>query len=231
MFSLQWEFEMIARLFLAVILGAVIGIERELVNKSAGFRTHVLVAVGSCLMMIISISMPFIQFPGQLTRISVGDPGRIAAQVVSGIGFLGAGAIMHSGISIKGLTTAASLWAMAGIGLAVGAGLYTTAVAGTILIYISLTYFVKLEDSSKLHRQLVTILIYSKNGSEPMCAIFSIFNNMGITIKNTKLVSDENSDDKNVKIELLGKMTIKIDLQELTDQLNSLPDIEKVEIV
>lgn len=233
MFSIEWEIEMLIRLMLAVILGAIIGIERESVNKSAGFRTHVLVAVGSCLMMIISISMPFLHFPGQLTRISVGDPGRIAAQVVSGIGFLGAGAIMRSGISVKGLTTAASLWAMAGIGLAVGAGLYVTSIAGTLLIYVSLTYFVKLEEKFRLQRQLLTVVISSKNGSEPMCAIFSIFNNLDITVKNTKLLTDENEheDDKNVKIEMLVKISQKTDIEALKSQLETLMDIEKAEIV
>ena len=140
---------------------------------------------------------------------------------------------MRSGISVKGLTTAASLWAMAGIGLAVGAGLYVTSIAGTLLIYVSLTYFVKLEEKFRLQRQLLTVVISSKNGSEPMCAIFSIFNNLDITVKNTKLLTDENEheDDKNVKIEMLVKISQKTDIEALKSQLETLMDIEKAEIV
>ena len=89
---------------------------------------------------------------------------------------------------------------MAGIGLAVGAGLYVTSIAGTLLIYVSLTYFVKLEEKFRLQRQLLTVVISSKNGSEPMCAIFSIFNNLDITVKNTKLLTDENEHEDDVKM-------------------------------
>ena len=118
----QWEIEMLLRLVLAVLLSGIIGMEREALNKSAGFRTHILVGIGACLMM-----MPFIRMPGDFGATgSNSDPARIAAQVVSGIGFLGAGAIMSSSGKVRGLTTAASLWAVAGIGLCVGAGLYVT---------------------------------------------------------------------------------------------------------
>ena len=114
----QWEIEMLLRLVLAVLLSGIIGMEREALNKSAGFRTHILVGIGACLMMIISLSMPFIRMPGDFGATgSSSDPARIAAQVVSGIGFLGAGAIMSSSGKVRGLTTAASLWAVAGIGL------------------------------------------------------------------------------------------------------------------
>lgn len=232
MLPIEWEVEIIARLLLSVGLGAVIGIERESLNKSAGFRTHVLVAVGACLFMTISLSVPFVKYPTDgAVDYRIADSSRIAAQIVSGIGFLGAGAIMRSGMNVRGLTTAASLWAIAAIGMAAGAGMYITAIFGTFLIYISLTYFAKLESNSRLQKQLIPIVIYFEKGAEPMCAVFSVFNNMNISIKNTRLLSDEeNPDEKFTKVELLVKPPAATDMAVLTGNLEGLPDIIKVEI-
>ena len=123
--------ELILRLILAAILGSVIGFERERQAWAAGLRTHMLVCVSSALVMIVSA----FGFADALGRPNVVlDPSRVAAQVVSGIGFLGAGAILLRGEIIRGLTTAASVWSVAAIGLAVGAGLDTAAIAATIII-------------------------------------------------------------------------------------------------
>jgi len=132
------ELTLVSRLALACILGGAIGLQREGLNRPAGFRTHVLVAIGSALVMLISI-YGFREF-GQPY-----DPGRLAAQVISGIGFLGAGTILREGASIRGLTTAASLWVVAGIGLACGSGFYLGAVVTTVLVYMTLGVFVQLE--------------------------------------------------------------------------------------
>lgn len=228
MLGLEWELEMLARLLLALILGTIIGMERESANKFAGFRTHVLVAVGSCLMMIISISMPFIPYPGHYyPGISTGDPGRIAAQVVSGIGFLGAGAIMSSGISIKGLTTAASLWAMAGLGLACGAGLYVSAVFCTVLIFIALSYFSKLEEKVMAKKQLFTLVVLFEQDSSQMWEIFSIFNQVGISIRNTKVYEDA----EGLMMELVLKKPIHVDMPSLIEHLRIIPTILRVEML
>ena len=130
----------VMRLVIAAVLGGVIGLERQQRHKSAGLRTHLLVCLGSCLVMILSWKL-YIGVQG-LTN---ADPARLAAQVVSGIGFLGAGTIMKEGLTIKGLTTAASLWVVAGVGLAVGAGEYVGAVATTVLSGLALTYLPKFE--------------------------------------------------------------------------------------
>lgn len=129
------DVETVSRLAMAAVLGGIIGGERERLSWAAGLRTHMLVAVGSSLIMLTSaygfadvIGMPGISL----------DPSRIAAQVVSGIGFLGAGSILLRGEMIRGLTTAASLWTVAGIGLAVGGGLYTASIAATALILLIL---------------------------------------------------------------------------------------------
>ncbi|WP_244445090.1 MgtC/SapB family protein [Oceanobacillus jeddahense] len=133
----------VSRLFIALILSGLIGFEREINNHSAGFRTHILVGVGSCLMMILSI-FGFITFMEQYDEIRF-DPARIPSYVISGIGFLGAGTIIVYGGTIKGLTTAASIWAVAGIGLVVGAGMYSVAIVTTLIILISLIFLNRME--------------------------------------------------------------------------------------
>jgi len=130
------QFELAIRLLVAAVLGAAIGFEREIHAHPAGMRTHLLVSEGSAIFTVLSIY----GFVGVLPsgEGSPPDPTRIAAQIVSGIGFLGAGAILKSGTSIRGLTTAASLWATAAVGVAVGAGEYAVGAVGTAIVLFSL---------------------------------------------------------------------------------------------
>ena len=130
------QVELAARLGLGLVLGAVIGFERELHRQPAGFRTHSLVAVGAALFTIISAY--------GFTGVAV-DPTRIAAQIVSGIGFIGAGTILQHRGNVRGLTTAASLWSVAAIGMAAGAGMIVIAVIGTALILIVLALLDRVE--------------------------------------------------------------------------------------
>ena len=130
----------IVRLTIAALLGGIVGLERQQRHKSAGLRTHILVSLGSCLIMLISYK----GYAG-VQGLTNADPARLAAQVVSGIGFLGAGTIMKEGLTIKGLTTAASLWVVAGVGLAVGAGYYVGAVTTTVLSVLALTFLPRFE--------------------------------------------------------------------------------------
>ncbi len=132
------DMDITMRLVIATFLGGLIGIEREMHGKEAGFRTYALVCVGAALMMVVSIQMYDI-YKGSAQV----DPSRIAAQVVSGIGFLGAGAIIRFPQGIKGLTTAAGIWTAAGIGLACGMGQYHPAVITTILALLILVVFSK----------------------------------------------------------------------------------------
>lgn len=132
--------DLVSRLAVAAVLGGLVGFEREYFGKAAGFRTHALVSMASSLIMLVSIEI-FELYRG---RVEV-DPSRIAAQVVSGIGFIGAGAIIRSGVSVKGITTAASLWAVAGIGLACGIGFYEGALYATAIVLIILWMFAKVE--------------------------------------------------------------------------------------
>ena len=130
------DIEIIIRLGSATVLGGLIGFERELHGKVAGFRTHSLVALGSALIMLVSVHI-FNVYQGTVAV----DPSRIAAQVVTGIGFLGAGTIIRSSAGIKGLTTAAGLWTASGIGLACGIGYFRAAFAATIITLLVLVVF------------------------------------------------------------------------------------------
>lgn len=136
------QLEIVQRLVLAAALGSVIGVERERLSWAAGLRTHMLVCVGAVLIMIVSA----FGFEDILGTPNVGlDPSRVAAQVVSGIGFLGAGSILLRGEVVRGLTTAASVWVVAGVGLAVGGGMYTAAIAATAIVLLILAGLKPLE--------------------------------------------------------------------------------------
>jgi putative Mg2+ transporter-C (MgtC) family protein len=135
----------IIRLSLIVLLSGIIGFEREFKNHPAGLRTHILVGVGSCLLMLMSLYgfESYLTLHPQVTRY---DPSRIPSYVISGIGFLGAGSIIiYGGVTVKGLTTAASIWTVAGLGLVVGVGMYFEAVLATIIIITTLLFLDKLE--------------------------------------------------------------------------------------
>jgi putative Mg2+ transporter-C (MgtC) family protein len=134
--ELSWA-DVLVRLAVAGILGGAIGAERELREHDAGLRTHMLVAVGSALFTIVS-AYAWTDFNFSARNGVTYDPTRIAAQIVTGIGFLGAGAIIRQGLSVRGLTTAASLWVVAAIGIASGAGYYSGAVIATALVLFSL---------------------------------------------------------------------------------------------
>ena len=134
--SLDWP-EVLLRVGLAAVFGAVLGLERELREREAGLRTHLLVSVGSALFTIVS-AYGFREFLNSGESVVRADPTRIAAQIVTGIGFLGAGAILRQGLSIRGLTTAATLWVVAAIGMAVGAGYYSAAAITTAVALVAL---------------------------------------------------------------------------------------------
>jgi putative Mg2+ transporter-C (MgtC) family protein len=133
-----WQrYQLVLRLLLAAALGGMIGLEREHSGKPAGFRTNMLICLGAALITEVSFSVAFT---------ASGDPGRIAAQIVSGIGFLGAGTILHARGSVFGLTTAATLWVVAAIGMAVGARAYVAAVVSTSLVMLALMLLGRVED-------------------------------------------------------------------------------------
>lgn len=180
-----------ARLALALILGAVIGYEREWRRKSAGLRTHALVCLGASLIMMVSLNVSLDLY---LTHGLINaDAERIAAQVVSGVGFLGAGAIMKEGFNVIGLTTAASLWVVAAIGLCAGAGYYSMAMLTTVLAYLTLAWFSRLE-RSYINPCDITLLVTAADRPGQIGRIGSFFGSQNISIKDIKVIEKtENS--------------------------------------
>ena len=173
----------ILRLLTAALLGSFVGIERENKKRAAGLRTHVLVCLGSALVMVLSEYL-FNAYRG-LTNV---DPARLGAQVISGIGFLGAGTIIKQGVSVKGLTTAASLWATACIGLAAGAGFYTAAVVAAVIVFVTLRTLSKFENKEKA---LTGISVKIENRPGKLGEVASFIGKMGANINNVEIEDDE----------------------------------------
>ena len=179
------EVEALGRLMLAGVLGAVIGLERESHRRPAGFRTHTLVCLGSALVMLVSAYGLSWQ-PGAWPY----DPTRIAAQVVSGIGFLGAGTILREGPVIRGLTTAASLWVVAGIGLAVGAGFYLGAVVTTALSVATLVWLSRIERRVLFSKEQELSLVVSDQPGQ-LGAVAAVLGRHGINIRGVEIAPQE----------------------------------------
>lgn len=176
--NIEWEMAM--RLLLSCILGGCIGYERESHHKAAGLRTHILVSVGSCLIMVLSIKIY-----SSVEGLTNADPARLAAQVVSGIGFLGAGSIIKDGPTVKGLTTAASLWVVAGVGLAVGSGYYMGALMTTGLIFLTLAILSRVED--KDYQSLAYLFVTATDTPGQIGEIGAVLGKYDIKIRDIKM--------------------------------------------
>jgi putative Mg2+ transporter-C (MgtC) family protein len=179
--------ELLLRMVLAVLLGGLVGMEREWHNHAAGFRTHILVCLGSTTIMLLSI-YGFSQFVDE-PNVRI-DPARLAAQVISGIGFLGAGAILRNGSVIKGLTTAASVWVVAAIGLCVGAGFIYAAFFATGLVLISLLLLNKWEKYLMRHRRNHELTIKTFDYPGVLGRIATTFGEQGIQIVSMKMIPE-----------------------------------------
>ncbi len=178
---------LILRLILSSILGGLVGYERERHSRPAGLRTHILVCLGSTLIMLVS-SYGFLD--DQFANFAP-DPARVAAQVVSGIGFLGAGTILRQGATIKGLTTAASLWVVAGVGLAVGIGYYEGAVITTVMVLVSLYALTGVERVMVKKRRLVSMAIIAIDQPGLLGKVGCVFGEMGINVNKISLSEAE----------------------------------------
>lgn len=182
--------EITLRLFLALTLGGVVGYERERQQRPAGFRTHVLVCVGSALIMLVSAY----GMAGASGGTVVYDPARIAAQVVTGIGFLGAGTILRHGNTITGLTTAASIWIVSGIGLAVGIGFYGGALMATFMVLLSLILLRNLEGSFARMKNLRRLWVRGIDHPGLLSQISTVFGEMCVQVTKVDLSEPEFKD-------------------------------------
>ena len=217
--------ELILRILFASLLGGIVGLERESHDQPAGFRTHALLSTGAALTMVLSIMLP-IQYKKYVLS---GDPARLAAQVVSGIGFLGAGAILRYGTNVKGLTTAASLWAIAIVGLAAGAGKFYLALSTTGALLIILEVMDWIEKIFVRHRVTRTIKISGKLDTGDEASILELFKKIGVKVKKTSIKKDVQSG--NVTISYLTKVKQKLKPCDISEQLtNAIKNITNIEI-
>ncbi|WP_019937973.1 MgtC/SapB family protein [Bordetella sp. FB-8] len=217
------HFELIFRLVLAALLGSVIGFERERLNWAAGLRTHMLVCVGASLIMLVSI----FGFSDALGQKDVTlDPSRVAAQVVSGIGFLGAGSILLRGEVVRGLTTAASLWSVAGIGLATGGGLYTAAGCATFIILVILAGIKPIERRFISVKQQRSLHILADRGSISLDTVHSALGTSSVRVKQFIMQQSEESPDfDDVRIALSRTSTDDFDM--LCSKFKDIPGVRE----
>ncbi|MEG1310705.1 MAG: MgtC/SapB family protein [Romboutsia sp.] len=213
--------EIIIRLLIALIIGGLTGLEREKSHQFAGFRTHILVAVGSCITSIASLSL-FFQYNGY-SNISL-DPARLTAQVLSGIGFLGAGAILKTSNGIRGLTTAAGIWVTACIGITVGYGYYVLSISAWLFVMVTL-YILKNIDKI-LFKKKQTIFNVKVNNINMVSVLYSKFEKSQIDVKNIDIEDDE---EQCWKLSFFIVYDRRIIMEELVKELNMSKNIISVD--
>ena len=218
------EFDMIIRLCLGFVAGAIIGFERSSRRQVAGLRTHILIATGATLLMLLSIYLP-----QQLSPHTFGDPGRIAAQVVSGIGFLGAGAIIRLGNNVRGLTTAASIWFVAAVGLAIGGGMFIVAGSAVILGLITLMLLRLFEKRVFPTSRFKLLEISYKDNTPNTKEALELIKAAGVSIQSMDV--HQGSKSKGTKLKLLVRIPVSSDIAFIARSIKKSSDnVGKVEI-
>jgi putative Mg2+ transporter-C (MgtC) family protein len=210
------DLELLGRLLLAAVLGGAIGAERELNDQAAGLRTHMLLTIGACLFTLVS-AYGFGAGPR--------DPSRLAAQIVTGIGFLGGGAIVRHGLTVKGLTTAASIWATASVGVAVGAGQYVLGIGGAVLVSVTLLGLRRV--GALLQRWGVSreaLVLTTRPGFE-VKRIVEAVRDEGVELRGL----DRQEGDGEDRIALVVKLRPRYRTEQLLDVLGRLDGVRQVE--
>ncbi|OFW55595.1 MAG: hypothetical protein A2133_09530 [Actinobacteria bacterium RBG_16_64_13] len=209
------------RILIAAVLGGLIGLEREIREHTAGFRTHILVSVGAAAFTLAS------SYGLESTGF---DPNRISAQVVTGIGFLGAGAIIRYGVSVRGLTTAASLWTVAAVGLLAAQGFYSAALITTALVIVSL-YLLRLIEDKLLYPlvgQTVGVRVHFRSaGYAPLAQLIDMLQQSRVAVKEMAVAP---GDDQNDTIHLLLKLPRGLDATKLTALVGNLEEVKSVRV-
>lgn len=213
----------ILRIFLALLAAFIIGFERSTHNQPAGIRTHMVLALGSCGIMILSMLMPmkFAQFSNN------GDPGRMAAQVISGIGFLGGGAILKFGFNVRGLTTAASIWTISGIGLVFGAGFYILGSVMTGGLFVILHLVDKIESwmLTKENMRIITVVFNSEH-----LQIKTITRSIRNFVEVKKLAITENVEKSETELEAHCRIPEDQSIRKLFEHIKGMGDVKSLKI-
>lgn len=218
------EVEIILRVLLGATLGAVIGYERERQDQPAGLRTHMILVIGATLAMMLSVNLGYLYArPG-----TPADPARLAAQVISGIGFLGAGAILRYGFTVKGLTTATSLWTMAIVGMAVGAGYYLIGVVTTALILVVLEVLNVIENRfvrTSVSRFISIDATYSKGVVKSVRHIIREFSDNLVSFTIQKQVKN-----KRLRIQVVAQISRDQTLEDLIETLSDIDGVRNLKV-
>lgn len=210
--TIEW-IELILQLAMATLFGGLVGYQREKAEKPAGLRTHILVCLGAALIMQVSV-YPF-------KGVENADTTRIAAGVVIGIGFLGAGTIIRQGSAVRGLTTAASVWVTAGVGLAVGIGFYIPAVATTVLIIVALTILKQID--VRISGDLKTISLVSKDKPGQLGKVGFVLGELNVNIKSIELERGEETGICGIRLVVDARSDVSSDT--IVDKLSELEGI------
>lgn len=218
------EVQIILRVLVGAALGAAVGLERERQDQPAGLRTHMILVIGATLAMVLSVNLGFLYArPG-----TPADPARLAAQVISGIGFLGAGAILRYGLTVKGLTTATSLWTMAIVGMTVGAGYYLIGVFATALMLIVLTLLNMIENRfvrTSVSRFITIETNYHKGVVKDIRKIVQDFSDDLASFNIQKHVKD-----KRLRIQIVARISRDQTLENLVDALSDIDGVRSLKV-
>jgi putative Mg2+ transporter-C (MgtC) family protein len=222
--------DLVIRILVAAALGGLIGLERELRDRAAGFRTHILVGVGAAAFTIASANGFDPWITSQPTNVSF-DPSRIAAQIVTGVGFLGAGAIIRHRFSVRGLTTAASLWAAAAVGMAAGLGLYVLAAVTSVVVVLSLYALRFIEGRIILPRthDVVDITVRFKHtGFGPLSDLVQSLDDSHITIRHMRIDPEDRAATHTIHLTL--ELPAGMRAADLVQSLTALRDVAAVSV-
>jgi putative Mg2+ transporter-C (MgtC) family protein len=229
--------EVIIRLALSTVIGGLIGYEREFKNKTAGFRTHILVCVGAAVTSMIQVFAIYdstnmiIKMP-ELQGILSADMGRMGAQVITGVGFLGAGAIIRDRGSVKGLTTAASLWVVACIGLAVGIGYYSLSILSALSVYTTLVLLKRFETKKFIRNAQVNIEIEYTGTKNSLEKLVKYFNEKHIKILNVEVTLPHRGRELNLNSTVFTvTIPANISIIDIREELYNSTDIVSVKVL
>jgi putative Mg2+ transporter-C (MgtC) family protein len=218
------ETQIIIRVLVGAVLGAAVGLERERQDQPAGLRTHMILVIGATLAMILSVNLGYLfARPG-----TPADPARLAAQVISGIGFLGAGAILRYGFTVKGLTTATSLWTMAIVGMTVGAGYYLIGAVTTVLILVVLALLNIIENRflrTSVSRFLTIEASYKKGVVKNVRHMVEEFSDAVASFNIQKSVKD-----KRMRIQIVARISRDQTLEDLIDNLSDINGVRNLRV-
>ncbi len=218
------EGQIVIRILVGAVLGALVGLERERHDQPAGLRTHMILVIGATLAMVLSVNVGYLYArPG-----TPSDPARLAAQVISGIGFLGAGAILRYGLSVKGLTTATSLWTMAIVGMAVGAGYYLISIVSTALMLIVLSVVNVIGNRflrTSVSRFITIEANYHKGGVR---AIRKMVQSFSDSISSFNI--QKNVKSKRLRIQVVARISRNQHLEELIEAISDIDGVRNLKV-